>query len=297
MKRLTAELEKNKIEKPQEEAKVLFQFDSSGKRGRRVLEAKDLEKTFGQLPLIKKSHFYIKHGERIGMIGKNGAGKSTLIRIIQGMEDVTGGELWKSETMKIAYLSQDVNDLKEDETVLRALDLHEREQILRARTIFANMGLPEEKIQQTIGSLSLGERTRVKLVSMILKEYDVLILDEPTNHLDLPSREQLEETLDEFEGTIIIVSHDQYFINKLCDKLLVFEDGTVRRVEMKLDDYFSKSKSESNETDIEKELLKIDHQLTAVLSKLSVISRDDPSFELLDAEYSRLLKAKKKLTG
>lgn len=295
LKRLTAELEKNKKEKPQEEAKVLFQFDSSGKRGKRVLEAKALEKTFGKLSLIKKSHFYIKHGERIGIIGKNGAGKSTLIRMIQGLEDVTGGELWKSETMKIAYLSQDVNDLREDATVLEALDLHEREQILRARTTFANMGLTEEKLKQPIGSLSLGERTRVKLVSMILKEYDVLILDEPTNHLDLPSREQLEETLDEFEGTIIMVSHDQYFMNKLCDKLLVFEDTVVRRVEMKLDDYFSKSRNEWNETDREKELLKIDHQLTAVLSKLSVISREDPSFAMLDAEYSRLLQDKRKL--
>lgn len=296
MKRLTAELDKNKIEKPNEEVKVMFQFDASGKRGKRILEAKGLEKNFEDLQLIKKSHFYIKHGERIGIIGKNGAGKTTLIRMFQDIEGVTSGELWKSESMKLAYLSQDVNDLQENVPVLDALDLHEREQILRARTIFANIGLSEDKLQQTIGSLSLGERTRVKLVSMILKDYDVLILDEPTNHLDLPSREQLEETLNEFEGTIMIVSHDQYFINKLCDKLLVFEDGMVRRVEMSLDEYNAKAKKEFNESDIEKELLKIDNQLTAVLGKLSVISREDPTFNELDAEYGRLLKEKKKLT-
>lgn len=296
MKRLTAELSKNKIEKPNEEAKVMFQFDASGKRGKRILEAKGLEKNFGDLQVIKKSHFYIKHAERIGIIGRNGAGKTTLIRMFQNIEAVTSGELWKSESMKLAYLSQDVNDLREDVTVLNALDLHEREQILKARTIFANIGLNEEKLQQTIGSLSLGERTRVKLVSMILKDYDVLILDEPTNHLDLPSREQLEETLNEFEGTIIIVSHDQYFINKLCDKLLVFENAVVRRVEMKLNEYYAKAKKESDESDRENDLMTIDNQLTAVLGKLSVISREDPAFNELDAEYGRLLKEKKKLT-
>lgn len=145
--------------------------------------------------------------------------------------------------MKAAYLSQDVNDLNTDQTIAQALQLSDRDKTATVRTILANMGIKENRFDLLIGTFSLGERTRIKLAGMIVKDYDILILDEPTNHLDLPSREQLEETLLEFQGTIIIVSHDVYFMEKLCDKLLVFENGKVQRIERGLKDWQNKRKN------------------------------------------------------
>ncbi|MEH7255655.1 ATP-binding cassette domain-containing protein, partial [Neobacillus niacini] len=240
MKLLQSELEKNQIEKPLEVAKVRFQFDMKAIRGKRIIEAKGLTKSFQNRSLFLDSHFYINHGERIGLLGENGCGKTTLIKMVLGESSVSNGELWKSESLKIAYLSQDVDDLPAQKTALEVLGFTDRENLLRVRTLLANLGLKEQLITKPIGTLSLGERSRVKLVDMLMKEYDVLILDEPTNHLDLPSREQLEKTLSEFNGTIITVSHDYYFMNKLCDKLLVFENQRIKRLELKPEEYFNK---------------------------------------------------------
>lgn len=293
MKRLQSELEKNKIDKPLEEAKVRFQFDTKGNRGKRIIEAKGLTKTFDERSLFRDSHFYINNGERIGLLGENGCGKTTLVKMILGETSVSSGELWKSESLKVAYLSQDVDNLPADKTALEALGFTDRENILRARTLFANLGLKEQFITKPIGTLSLGERTRVKLVDMLMKQYDVLILDEPTNHLDLPSREQLEKTLNEFAGTIITVSHDYYFLNKLCDKLLLFDNQKIKRLEMKPEEYFTKNSAEP--TDKKETLMIIENRIASILGELSLIDTKSPKYIELDTEFNELLKQKRKL--
>ncbi|MEH7010895.1 ABC-F type ribosomal protection protein [Neobacillus niacini] len=293
MKRLKSELEKNKIDKPLEEAKVRFQFDTKGNRGKRIIEAKSLTKTFDERSLFRDSHFYINHGERIGLLGENGCGKTTLVKMILGETSVSSGDLWKSESLKVAYLSQDVDNLPADKTALEALGFTDRENILRARTLFANLGLKEQFITKPIETLSLGERTRVKLVDMLMKEYDVLILDEPTNHLDLPSREQLEKTLSEFAGTIITVSHDYYFLNKLCDKLLLFDNQKIKRLEMKPEEYFNKNSAEP--TDKKETLMIIENRIASILGELSLIDTKSPKYIELDTEFNELLKQKRKL--
>jgi macrolide transport system ATP-binding/permease protein len=295
MKRLQQELENNKIEKPVKEAGVRFQFESMGKRGKRIIEAKKLAKKFDNVPLFQDSQFYISQGERIGLIGENGCGKTTFIKMILGQEPVTSGELWKSESLKIAYLSQDVDDLLPNQSALEALGFTDKESIYRARTMFANLGMKEALINKPIDTLSLGERTRVKLVDILMGEYDVLILDEPTNHLDLPSREQLEKTLDEFTGTILTVSHDYYFLNKLCDKLLVFENRKIKRVEMKPEEYFNK-KTE-NLSNLNETLMIIENRIATILGELSLINQKDPKYQELDLEFKQLLKEKRKLIG
>jgi macrolide transport system ATP-binding/permease protein len=291
MKRLQNELDKNQIDKPLEETKVRFQFDSKGNRGKRIIEAKNLIKSFNERTLFLGSHFYINHGERIGLLGENGCGKTTLIKMILGETTVSNGELWKSESLKIAYLSQDVDNLPTDKTALEALGFTDRENILRARTLFANLGLKEQFITKPIGTLSLGERTRVKLVDMLMKEYDVLILDEPTNHLDLPSREQLEQTLSEFRGTIITVSHDYYFLNKLCDRTLIFDNKRIKRLEMKPEEYFNKNNEDSS--DKEESLMIIENRIATILGELSLIDSKNPKYMQLDSEFNELLKQKR----
>ncbi|WML39843.1 ABC-F type ribosomal protection protein [Neobacillus sp. OS1-2] len=293
MKRLQNELNKNKVEKPIDEAKVRFEFDQHGKRGKRILEAKRLSKSFDDRTLFQDSQFYINQGDRVGLLGENGCGKTTLIKMIIGMMQPSEGELWKSDTINIAYLSQDVADLPADLSAIEALGYSDRESILKARTLLANLGLKESHITKPIGMLSLGQRTRVKLVDILMKEYDVLILDEPTNHLDLPSREQLEKTLKEYTGTILTVSHDFYFLNNLCDRLLVFDNQQIKRVEMKPEEYFN-TKTLDNRNE---KLLVIENKIAAILGELSLINQKDPKYHELDKEFNDLVKQKRALMG
>lgn len=295
MKRLQNELEKNKIDKPLEEVQIRFEFDTQVKRGKRIVEAKRLTKSYVDRTLFQHSNFYINQGERFGILGENGCGKTTLIKMILDQETYSDGDIWRSDSIKIAYLSQDVDDLPADKTAIEALGFTDRESVQKARTLLANLGLKEAFITKPIGTLSLGERTRVKLVDMLMKEYDVLILDEPTNHLDLPSREQLEKTLAEFKGTIITVSHDYYFLNKLCDRLLVFEDQQIKRLEMKPEEYFYKDvKKEDNQ---EEALLIIENKIAMILGELSLIDQKDPKYRELDQEFNELLKQKRNFIG
>ncbi len=298
MKRLEKELEKNKVEKPKEKDELQFHLKQNKKRGKRIVEVKNGEMKFGERVMFQNSHFYVKFGERIGILGENGCGKTTLLRVILGNEKLTNGELWKSNSLKIGYLSQDVTDLDEAKTILEYLGLTARDEISEARTIFANIGFHADKIKQPISTLSLGERTRTKLVKLLLDEVDLLILDEPTNHLDLASRESLEKMLQSFEGTILTVSHDQYFLEKMCDKLLVFENQVIKRVEMALEEYQQKNHQGEEPKAIqnkEEEKLLLDNEISATIGKLSLLSKDDPMYEELDKKLLALMKKKREL--
>ncbi|MFT4412312.1 ribosomal protection-like ABC-F family protein [Fredinandcohnia humi] len=295
MKRLEKELEKNKVDKPLEKEEVRFNFKESHKRGKRIIEIKNGKKEFPGKLLFGNSHFYIKYGERIGILGENGCGKSTLLRILMDQDELSSGELWKSDSLKIGYLSQEVTDLDEEITALDYLGLTEKEEISKARTILANIGLSETKVSQPISTLSLGQRTRLKLVKILVQEVDLLILDEPTNHLDLMSREMLENTLLEFEGTILTVSHDRYFLEKMCDKLLVFESKQLKRVEMSLEEYQKRENTNMPNKEREEELLVLGNEISMLLGKLSLLSKDDPSYQELDSKFLELTRRKRAL--
>ena len=296
MKRLNQELEKNDVKAPKEEAQVRFEFQHSRKKGKRILEASELSKSFGSRCLFEKSHFYMNHGERIALLGKNGSGKTTLIKVLLGEEPATSGEVWVSETIRVGYLSQDVSDLPPFKTALEYTGLTDRESIGKARTIFANIGLPEEKLTVPISQLSLGERTRVKLVMMLLGEIDLLILDEPTNHLDLASRESLEKTLLNFQGSILVVSHDVYFQEKISNKLLLIDNGKIYRKEFGMKEFNTKkTASETGSKDSEELMMVLQNEINAIIGTLSFMTRGEPGYEQLDKDLTELLKKKREL--
>jgi macrolide transport system ATP-binding/permease protein len=296
MKRLNQELEKNDVKAPKEEAQVRFEFQHSRKKGKRILEASELSKSFGSRCLFEKSHFYMNHGERIALLGRNGSGKTTLIKVLLGEEPATSGEVWVSETIRVGYLSQDVSDLPPFKTALEYTGLTDRESIGKARTIFANIGLPEEKLTVPISQLSLGERTRVKLVMMLLGEIDLLILDEPTNHLDLASRESLEKTLLNFQGSILVVSHDVYFQEKISNKLLLIDNGKIYRKEFGMKEFNTKkTASETGSKDSEELMMVLQNEINAIIGTLSFMTRGEPGYEQLDKDLTELLKKKREL--
>ncbi|MFS0861850.1 ribosomal protection-like ABC-F family protein [Fredinandcohnia sp. 179-A 10B2 NHS] len=296
MKRLENELEKHKIEKPKEQQDLQFYFQDSQKRGKRVIEARNCRKGYPDKTLFQNSHFYIKHGERIGIVGENGCGKTTLLRIILGDEELTEGELWKSNSIKLGYLSQDVTDLDKNKTALEYMDITDRDEISRVRTLFANIGLKEDKMNVPLTFLSLGERTRIKLVKMLVDEVDVLILDEPTNHLDLQSRETLENTLQEFRGTILAVSHDTYFLQKICEKLLVFENKRINRVEMSPQEFLNEGPKKPA-IEKEEELLLLDNEISVLIGQLSLLAKEGPTYQELDAKLIEKMRRKRELLG
>ncbi|WEG14773.1 ABC-F type ribosomal protection protein [Pullulanibacillus sp. KACC 23026] len=282
-------LKNNGLTRPEDEESIFYQFQESGKRGHRLIEVSGLTKTKGERLLFEQASFYIKSGERVGLVGVNGCGKTTLLRLLLGLEEPDTGSIWISPTAKVGYLSQDVLDLDDSLFPLDFLagrDLkHGRE---AARTLLMHMGFDTEQPQQRIGTLSLGERTKVKLARLLLQQVDVLILDEPTNHLDLRNREQLEETLLSFSGTMIVVSHDRYFLNKLTNKQLVFEGKQIKRFERNRDNQPSKQ-------DREAEKLLMDTKLSELLAKLALSKKKDDEYKALEERYLALLAEKRQL--
>jgi macrolide transport system ATP-binding/permease protein len=274
-------IETEGIQKPKEEQEIIIDFTPPQKRGRRILEVNQLVKKHGERLLFNQSTFYIQRGDKIGVFGPNGIGKTTLLQIILGSEKPDQGDMWVSPSAKIAYLSQDVGDLNSEKTVLEQIEISDR---TKTQTMLANMGFDETMLRKPINQLSLGERTRVKIAKLILQENDFLILDEPTNHLDLQSREQLENTLSEYKGTILLVSHDRYMLERICDKMLVFEQGRIVKRGMGFNELMSKPGKPKKD-----QKLIIENRMAYLIGQMSKYTANEPEYIQLDHDYKDLL--------
>ncbi|HAW71761.1 MAG TPA: ABC transporter ATP-binding protein [Firmicutes bacterium] len=229
-------MQRDGVGKPKEEAGVFFEFESPDKRGMRLIAGTAVSKSFGELRLLSDCTFFVKRGECIGLVGPNGCGKTTLIRMIIGEQQPDQGEIWISPSARAGYLSQNGS---ETDLTKRVIDIVGDLPVAlrtKARTVLANMGFKEDVIEKQLSQFSMGEVTRIRLAELIFKGCNLLILDEPTNHLDLASREQLEATLVEYGGAVLLVSHDRYMLEKLCDRYLVFtgveaETGTTEKTQ------------------------------------------------------------------
>ena len=287
-------LKKEGVKRPKGEPRVRFAFQETEPHGRRVLEASNIRKSFNGILLFDNSSFYIQRGERVGIFGPNGCGKTTLIKAVLGQQTVEGS-LFVSPSLNIGYMSQDVLDLERDDKALDLLPKVSRKEQGRIRTMLANLGLSEVLLNKPLKSLSAGERTKLKLANLLMMEYNMLVLDEPTNHLDLYTREQLEDALEAYEGTILLVTHDRYMLEKICDKLLVFEEKRMRRFESGLSAYL-KGENEPDDgltthqglTQEETQMI-LENRISEVLVKLSQLEPDTPEYQELDAEFKELI--------
>lgn len=284
-KRLEDEKAKADINRPIEEKEVSFSIEANRKQGNRVIESKQVSKVFGSHILWKDASFTIKQGERVALVGPNGCGKTTWLRMLMG-EEPYEGELWKTKAMRIGYLRQSIDDLPEEKTPEEWFAPHDFDSRGTIQTLMTNLGFGKDHWRLPIGLMSMGERLKLKLMAFMLEQKDVLLLDEPTNHLDLPSREQLEETLALYPGTIIMVTHDQYFLNKIATKLLVFEHGSMKKIDMRYDEW----KNHQTETEIQKQLLTLETERQAILGELSFLSQNDAKYAQLDQLFNELTK-------
>ena len=213
-----------------------LELDFGMKRlGKKILELRNINKKFGDKTILDNFSYQFQRGEKVGIIGKNGVGKSTLLNIIQGLENYDSGEIEVGETIKFGYFSQKGLAYKEDQRVIDFMkDIAEYYPLANGKSIsasqFLKMFLFNEQTQYTtISNLSGGERRRLYLISVLFQNPNFLIFDEPTNDLDLPTLTVLESFLAQFQGCLIIVSHDRYFMDKIVDHLLVFEgEGKIK---------------------------------------------------------------------
>ena len=213
-----------------------LELDFGMKRlGKKILELRNINKKFGDKIILDNFSYQFQRGEKVGIIGKNGVGKSTLLNIIQGLETYDSGEIEVGETIKFGYFSQKGLTYKEDQRMIDFMkDIAEYYPLTNGKSIsasqFLKMFLFNEQTQYTtISNLSGGERRRLYLISVLFQNPNFLIFDEPTNDLDLPTLTVLESFLAQFQGCLIIVSHDRYFMDKIVDHLLVFEgEGKIK---------------------------------------------------------------------
>lgn len=284
--------------KPEEEIKVLFQLEATKKVGDTILQAKDIRKFYGNKLIFNQSSFYVKRGEKIGVYGVNGCGKSTLVKAILKQVPLEG-EIRISEERKIGYISQDVLDIKEEKSILQVFEATNREEERQIRMALVQMGFSNDRLYDKAEVLSLGERMKLKLLLLIRQGCEVLILDEPTNHIDLHVREQLEETLKDYNGTLILVTHDRYMLEQLCDKLLVFENQIIRRYEYGIREYLERkeqkqvAQDEAHRKEMKsnkEDKMLLENEIAYIIGQLSREKQGTPMYEELDNKYQELIK-------
>ena len=284
--------------KPEEEIKVLFQLEATKKVGDTILQAKDIRKFYGNKLIFNQSSFYVKRGEKIGVYGVNGCGKSTLVKAILKQIPLEG-EIRISQERKIGYISQDVLDIKEEKSILQVFEATNKEEERQIRMALVQMGFSNDRLYDKVEVLSLGERMKLKLLLLIRQGCEVLILDEPTNHIDLHVREQLEETLKDYSGTLILVTHDRYMLEQLCDKLLVFENQIIRRYEYGIREYLERkeqkqvAQDEAHRKEMKsnkEDKMLLENEIAYIIGQLSREKQGTPMYEELDNKYQELIK-------
>ncbi len=240
-------LKKSAVPRPKEQKKLNMKFDSLRKTSKEIISCKKLSVILPNgKAILNEINLNICAGERIALIGANGSGKSTFIKTIMNRQNLQViGEIKVGPNVKIGYIPQIINFSNENLSLLEYFksQISINEQI--ARQILAEFQFYSDDVNKSVKNLSGGEKIRIKLAELLQRPINTLIFDEPTNHIDINTKEVLEEALINFKGTLIFVSHDRYFINKLADKVIEFKDATINTYLGGYDDYKRQKKSEN----------------------------------------------------
>ena len=219
----------DKIDRPVfERRKIGLEMRSAQRGGQRIVSLTDATMAFDDEPVLLDVSLTIDRGERVGVIGANGSGKSVLGRLLAGLSEPTAGERWSGPSVVFGYLAQghetEPPHLTPIEFVRNAKPMYEDEAV----SILGRFLFRYDQMRQPVGTLSGGERTRLQLCLLMLSGANCLLLDEPTNHLDIESMEVLESALEPYDGTVIIISHDRYLLDRIPDRILEVREGAVR---------------------------------------------------------------------
>lgn len=233
------------IPRPKKPRKIRMSFDSEGKSSKKIIETKGLTISLpnGKF-ILNGADMQIFANERVALLGSNGSGKSTFIKSVLGQQNLSAtGEIIVGPSVKVGYLPQVISYPQENLSVLdtfRSICGIGEE---KARAILSRFNFSREDVDKAVKNISGGEKVKLKLAELIQQDINTLILDEPTNHIDIPTRESLEDALDEFDGTIIFVSHDRFFIKKFANKIVEFKNGKTKTFDGDYEYYLSLSNS------------------------------------------------------
>ena len=234
-----------RLERPVDEQHVRFSFEARRRSGDDVLKVHGLAKGFEGRRLFENFDLHLHAGDRVAIIGPNGVGKSTLLNIIARKLKADAGEVEFGANVDLGYYEQHQTGLDPEKDVLNELwDAFPRLDLDRVRSVLALFLFTGDDVYKKISMLSGGEKGRVSLCKLMLKRDNLLLLDEPTNHLDMDSREVLEGALEDFDGTILTVSHDRYFINRVADRIIEMRPDGVKEYLGNYDDYLEKKRRE-----------------------------------------------------
>lgn len=287
-------LEREKIEKPQNEVSPAFDVINRNILGRKfprfLIQGRNISKSYGDNQVLSDISFYVERGDRIAVIGANGCGKTTLLKTICNHFDDFAGNLNISPSVKIGYFSQELDNLNYEAAILDDV-MTENVTYQEARLLLACLLFRGDDVFKKIGCLSMGEKGRVAFAKLILSGAGLLVLDEPANYMDIRSKEKVEEALEQFQGSIIFVSHDRYFINRLAKRIFLIEDKKLHIFEGNYDYYLSVSRRERVESSIEKQhkdiaesIMKLEIELAYIGGKLDA-AQDEAEKEELNKRY------------
>jgi ATP-binding cassette subfamily F protein uup len=264
-------------------------------------------KSFGDTKILTDFSYHFKRKERVGIVGQNGAGKTTFLNLIQGKETLDKGKVVVGETIVFGYYSQELIQVDPDKRVIEVIkDIAEFIPLEKGKQLSAGQLLerflfPRDAHYQYVHKLSGGEKRRLKLLTVLMSNPNFLILDEPTNDLDIFVMSVLEEYLQLFEGCLIVVSHDRYFMDKMVDHLFVFEgDGEIKDIIGNYTDYRKNQKQEARELKNapvkEVEVKEEPKMVEKPVEKRKLSFKEKQEYEQLPNEIERLEEKKEKLT-
>ncbi|MGN7402956.1 Vga family ABC-F type ribosomal protection protein [Cytobacillus praedii] len=288
-KAIETRLEKlEKVEKVKEAPVIKMNLPNEETfKGRIVLRAEDVQCSIDKRLLWKSASFHVRGGDKLAIIGPNGCGKTTLVKKI--MNQSQGIAI--SPSMKIGYFSQNIDILNTEKSILENVSKTSIQNETFIRTVLARLHFFREDVYKPVGVLSGGERVKVSFAKLFVSEINTIILDEPTNYLDIPSVEALEALLQEYEGTVIFVSHDRQFIESIATRILAINNQEIQLFDGTYEQFKNYTPKVAHDTK-EDQLLLLETRITEVLSRLSM----EPSDEL-EIEFQRLLAEKRKLAN
>jgi macrolide transport system ATP-binding/permease protein len=283
-------MEAERVAKPRAAETVGFSFNDSQRRGNCLLNGEGISKSFGTLRLLQQVKLAINAGEKVGLIGPNGAGKTTLVKILLGDVMPDSGTLWFSPALKVGYLDQELLGLDDTKTVWEEVATANHDPKL-IRNLLAGLLFRGEAVCKRCAVLSKGERVRIGLAKLMLGDCNLIILDEPTNYLDLPSRERLEETLQNYRGALLVVSHDRYLLQRVSTTIWSIAGQTVHTYPGNYTEYLASLASVTKGERCERKL-QLELQKAQLLGELATVDRQRASEEYrrLEAEFEEIVR-------
>ncbi len=260
-------LEKERIEKPKEPSVIHASFETQEFSSKKMLSLTDVDFSYGNHPVIQKVTLEINRGDRVAVVGKNGSGKTTLLKLMTGGLAPLSGSIARNPQLKIGYFFQELESLNEENTILDELLSIPNMKQSDARTILACFLFHKEEVFKKINQLSMGEKCRVAFVKLYFSEANLLVLDEPTNYLDIPTRERIEDALNSYPGSVVIVSHDPYLLRKIANKVVHVENKVVSTFFGGYEEWEQHSDISSQNQSLMNELQLLDLELLDLLSK------------------------------